>query len=151
MGNQRQYLKSGGFSTYLYEDHPDYSAVAINGIRGKVLHYIADGPRNHIGLPQYANTSDMYFRVGPDGKVAQGKVYVNRKHCIDFDWSHNHVNTKGDGRSFSKGIVHVQIYSVNEKGQTIRLSQNARYMNDSEIAKYGEIIHHFNPNVKFRP
>lgn len=151
MGNQRECIPSGGFAQYLYEEHPDYSPVVINGIKGKVLHFIADGSKNHTGLPQYANTSDMYFRVGVDGKVVQGKVYIDRKHCIDFDWSHKHVNKQGDKMTFPKGVVHVQIYSFNEKGEPVRLSQSARYMSDAEISKYGEIIHHFNHEVKFRP
>ncbi len=91
----------------------------------------------------------MYFRVGRDNSVIQGKVYIDRKHCIDFDWSHNHVNS--DGQSFPKGVVHVQIYQVDENGKTHRLSDMARYMTASEIAKYGPIIHAFNPNVKFKP
>lgn len=91
----------------------------------------------------------MYFRVGRDGIVTQGKVYVDRKHCLDFDWSHNHANS--DGESFPKGVVHVQIYEVNSKGESHRLTDKARYMSNEEIAKYGPIIHAFNPHVKFRP
>lgn len=151
MGNQREYIKSGGFSQYLYEDHPDFTPKTINGIKAKALHYIADKGVDHTGLPQYSNTSDMYFRVGPDGNVIQGKIFIDRKHCIDFDWSHNHVNKKGDGKSFPINTVHVQIYEINDKKETIRLSQNARYMTEAEIAKYGPVIHAFNPNVKFRP
>lgn len=91
----------------------------------------------------------MYFRVGKDGNVIQGKVYVDRKHCIDFDWSHKHVNS--NGQSFQKGVVHVQTYEVDSKGVTHRLSDGARYMSNAEIKKYGAIIHAFNPSVKFRP
>lgn len=151
MGNQQEYIPSGGFTRYLYEDHPNFAPITMNGIRAKALHYIPDGKKNHAGLPQYANSSDMYFRVGADGTVIQGKVYVDRKHFIDFDWSHRHVNKEGDGRSFQKGIVHVQIYRVEANGETVRLSHDARYMNNAEIKKYGPLIHHYNPNVKFRP
>lgn len=151
MGNQREYIESGGFSRHLYEDHPDYAPISINGIHAKVLHYIADGATDHTGLPPYADTSDMYFRVGKDGSVIQGKVYIDRKHCIDFDWSHNHVNVKGDGRSFEIGVVHVQTYEVDSNGKTHRLSNNARLMTNEEIAKYGPLIHAYNPDVKFRP
>ena len=151
MGNQREYVKSGGFSQYLYEDHKRFKPQTVNGIRGKAVHYIKDGETDHTGLPAYADTSDMYFRVGLDGKVVQAKLYIDRKHCIDFDWGHVHVNKGGDGKSFPKGVVHVQTYPVNENGKAMRLSHNARYMSNEEIAKYGGIIHAFNPDVKFRP
>lgn len=149
MGNQREYIDSGGFSQYLYEDHPKFRPMTVNGIHAKALHYIADGKKDHTGLPSYANKSNMYFRVGKDGNAIQGKVYIDRKHCIDFDWSHKHVNS--DGESFQKGVVHVQTYRVDNKGVTHRLSDDARYMSNAEIAKYGAIIHAFNPHVKFRP
>ena len=149
MGNQREYIKSEGFLQYLYEDHPNFRPVTINGIRGKVLHFIADGIKDHTGLPQYAHTSDMYFRVGKDGSVIQGKVYVDHKHVMDFDWSHRHVNP--DGSAFVRGVVHVQVYEVDSKGVSHRLSDNARYMSNAEITKYGSIIKAFNHDVKFRP
>lgn len=62
--------------------------------------------------------------------------------------------------TFTEGVVHVQEYTTikvwNEKYKKYvdvfkRKSNNARLMTDEEIAKYGPIIHHFNPNVKFRP
>lgn len=149
MGNQKHLNIRNGFIQYLYEDHPKFPTVTINGIKGKALHFIDDGKKEHTGLPQYAGTPNVYFRVGKDGNIVQGKVYVNRKHCIDFDWSHKHVNA--DGKSFSKGIVHVQTYSVGEDGTTHRLSDSARLMTEEEIAKYGPLIHAFNPNVKFKP
>ena len=151
MGNQREYIKSGGFSQYLYEDHKAFTPQTVNGVHGKVVHYILDGNTEHTGLPAYANTSDMYFRVGLNGEVVQGKLYLDRRHCIDFDWGHIHVNRIGDGRKFPKGVVHVQIYPVDKYGKATRMSNNARYMTDEEIAKYGGIIRAFNPNVKFRP
>lgn len=35
MGNQRQYLASGGFSEYLYKDESE--KVTINGVTGKMF------------------------------------------------------------------------------------------------------------------
>lgn len=153
MGNQKEYIDTGGFSSYLYEDNPNWKAKTVNGIHGKVIKLIADKTGTHAGLPTFANTSDMYFRLGKDGKIIQGKVYINRKMCIDFDWSHNHTN-KGpgsDGRTFHKGVVHVQTYHVEPDGTITRLSNNARLMNNGEMKKYGPIIKAFDPDVKFRP
>lgn len=153
MGNQRHYLSYGGFSEYLYEDHPAWKPITINGIHGKVIRLKADETGVHSNLPIYANTSDMYFRVGKDGTVIQGRVYINRRSCIDFDWGHTHTNkgADSDGRVFQKGIVHVQEYRIEDKQTITRLSNNARYMSDEEIKKYGAIIKAYNPNVKFRP
>ena len=150
MGNQREYLPSGGFSQYLYVQHKDFSPIIINGIRGVVVHYLPDKSTDHTGLPTYANTSDVYFRVGSNGSVIQAKIYRDRRHCIDIDWGHTHTNRKGDGKIFPKGTAHVQTYPVNEKGEAIRYSENARLMTEEEISKYGPLILAFNPNVKFR-
>lgn len=149
MGNQREYLESGGFSRFLYEDHPDFQPFELNGLKAKVIKLIADPDGNHSGLPSYANSSNIYLRVDKFGKVVQAKVYVDRKHTIDFDWGHPHRN-KGegtDGKSFPKGVVHVQCYSQTNS----RDSNHARLMTDAEIEKYGAILRHFNPDVKFRP
>lgn len=149
MGNQREYIPSGGFSAYLYENHPDWKPITINGIRTKVVKLVTDKTGTHSGLPSYANTSNMYLRIGKDGNIIQAKLYKDRKHCLDFDWGHQHKN-KGDNKTiFPKGVVHVQAYSVDNVG--IRYSNNARLMTESEIKKYGAILKAFNPNVKFRP
>lgn len=149
MGNQREYIKSGGFAAYLYENHPDWKPVEINGIKAKVLKLITDKSGCHSGLPTYANTSNMYLRANRDGEVVQAKLYISRKQCIDFDWGHQHKNVNGDGKVFQKGIVHVQRYDASD--MTVRHSNNARLMTESEIKKYGAILKAFNPNVKFRP
>lgn len=149
MGNQREYIESGGFSASLYEDHPGWKAVVINGIKAKVLKLITDKTGFHSGLPTYANTSDMYLRANRDGQVVQAKLYINRKQCIDFDWGHQHKNANGDGKVFPKGVVHVQRYDASDI--TVRHSNNARLMTESEIKKYGAILKAFNPHVKFRP
>lgn len=149
MGNQRQYLKEGGFAEYLYEDHPKFKPFEYNGIKAKVILLNADKNGSHSGLPPFSNSSTVYLKANNEGTVIQAKVYVDRKHTLDFDWGHEHRNkgTGNDGNLFPKGVVHVQSYSqIN-----FRNSNNARYMSESEISKYGEILKHFNPNVKFRP
>lgn len=149
MGNQREYIPTGGFSAYLYEDHPDWTPKEINGIKAKVVKLITDKSGYHSGLPTYANTSTMYLKVNMKGQVIQAKLYVSRKQCLDFDWGHQHKNVNGDGKIFQKGVVHVQQYDPSDI--TVRLSNNARLMKEAEIKKYGEILKAFNPNVKFRP
>lgn len=147
MGGGRHYLKEGGFSEYLYETVGEVKV--INGIRAKVVKLKTDECGTHSSLPQFANSSDMYFRLGADGLPCQAKVYVNRRMCIDFDWGHVHTNP--DGSRFEKGTVHVQTYSLNADGSLTRHSDKARLMSDSEIRTYGPVIAAFNPNVKLRP
>ncbi len=147
MGAGRHYLKDGGFSEYLYETVGEVKV--INGIRAKVVKLKTDEDGTHSSLPQYANTSDVYFRLGADGLPCQAKVYLSRRMCLDFDW--NHVHTNPDGTRFEKGTVHVQTYSVKPDGSMTRLSGQARLMSDSEIRTYGPIIEAFNPNVRLRP
>lgn len=139
------------FSQYLYEDHKDFEPVTINGIRAKVIHYIPDGEIDHTGLPMFSGTSSMYLRAVQSGDVMQAKVYVDHRHAIDFDWSHEHRNKEGDKVKFPIGVVHVQEYTFNNDGELVRKSNEARLMTDAEIEKYGPIILHFNPNTKFRP
>lgn len=146
MGNQREYLASGGFSKYLYKD--ESPKVTINGVTGKMISKITDPTGIHEGLPTYSNTSDVYFKKGKDGKASQAKVYKDRKTVLDFDWSHNHKNS--DGRIFLKGTVHVQVYRVNADGSLTRLSNSARLMNNHEMKLYGPILKYFNPDVKFK-
>ena len=145
MGNQRQYLASGGFSEYLYKDESE--KVTINGVTGKMISMIADPTGNQAGLPTYSSTSDIYFRKGTDGLASQAKVYKDRQTILDFDWNHDHKNS--DGRIFHKGTVHVQVYRKNSDGSLTRL-KDARFMNNYEMKKYGPILKYFNPNVKFR-
>lgn len=147
MGCERKYLKIGGFSEFLYETVGQ--ARTINGVRVKVIKLKTDKSGTHSSLPQFSCTSDMYLRLGPDGLPCQAKVYIGRRMFLDFDWAHCHKNS--DGRRFERGTVHVQKYFVNSDGRIERLSDDARYMDDAEIGKYGEILQSFNPNVKLRP
>lgn len=146
MGNQREYLASGGFSQYLYKD--ESPKVTINGVTGKMISKITDPTGTHSGLPNYGNTSEVYFKKGKDGLATQARIYKDRYSYIDLDWNHSHTNT--NGTMFPKGTIHVQVYKIGKNGEPQRLSDNARLMTDAEIAKYGPIIKFFNPNVKFK-
>lgn len=73
-----------------------------------------------------------------------------KKMFLDFDWSHQHINIGGNGRVFKKGVVHVQMWQENKDGTFTRVSNQARYMNNAEIKKYGRIIKAFCPNAKLR-
>lgn len=146
MGNGKIYPDGGFYGTNAkYERIGDYKYA--NGLKGVVLKRKED-PNNHSNLPQFANTSDMYFRQNAKG-VCQGRVYVDHATFLDFDWSHNHTN-KGDGKHFEMGTIHVQIWARNSDGSFSRQSENARLMNNSEIAKYGALIRAYCPDVKFR-
>lgn len=149
MGNARQYNATGGFSEYLYDVHPNYETYYHNGLKAKVIILKTDPDGSHSGLPAFANSSDIYLKVGKSGNVTQAKVYITRQHTVDFDWGHEHRNkVAGEVQQvFPKGVVHVQGYS----GINNRNSNRARYMTDAEIKKYGDILRHFDPNVKFRP
>ncbi len=60
------------------------------------------------------------------------------------------------GETFKKGTIHVQEYQmvrVRKDGKWVhefRRLKKARGMTPEEIAKYGPIILHFNPYVKFQ-
>lgn len=145
MGNQREFISTGGFSQYLYMD--ESQSVTINGVKGKMVSKKADPTGTHDGLPTYSNTCDIYFKKGEDGLACQAKLYKERRAVLDFDWDHNHTNA--DGSKFEAGTVHVQVYKVDKQGNIVRMSKYARRMTDEEVKKYGPIILHFNPNVKF--
>lgn len=146
MGNGRIY-PSGGFygSNAKYNRVGDYQYA--NGLRGAIVKRKGDTD-DHSNLPQFANTSDMYFRKNAKG-VCQARVYINHATFLDFDWSHNHTN-KGDGRKFECGTIHVQTWSRNSDGSFTQLSDDARMMSNEEIKKYGPLIRKFCKNVKFR-
>lgn len=146
MGNGKIYPK-GGFvgDKAKYERVGEYKFA--NGLKGVIVKR-KDSTSAHSNLPQFANTSDMYFRENTKG-VCQGRVYIDHATLLDFDWSHGHTN-KGNGRNFSIGTIHVQIWTRNADGSFSRQSNDARLMSNEEIAKYGSLIRAFCPNVKFR-
>lgn len=140
MGGQRSYLSSGGFSEYLY--HQVGETITANGVSGKVIEPYGDNP-SHSGLPQYSNTSSVYFKLDDKtGLIEQARIYDGRKVSYDFDWGHTHKDHK-------TGTVHVHEWHQDSKGRWIRSSE-PRCMNNDEIKKYGELLKKANPNVKLR-
>ena len=129
----------------------EYTSLApartVNGVKGHLIKKVGDTD-THTSLPLYSNTSDMYFRQNDNG-VCQGRVYIGQRTFLDFDWSHAHTN-KGDGKSFPRGVVHVQLWKQNSDGTVTRLGNNARGMNNAEIQMYGPILKSFCPSVKLR-
>lgn len=136
MGNGRIYPNGGFTGSIAKYERIGYCQYA-NGLRGSIVKRKNDTD-GHSNLPQFANTSDVYFRQNTNG-VCQARVYIDHATLLDFDWSHNHTN-KGDGRCFERGTVHVQMWSRNSNGSFTRLSDDARIMSDSEINKYGALI-----------
>ena len=121
-------------------------AKTVNGVKGHLIKKKGDSDV-HTNLPFYANSSDVYFRKNAEG-VCQARLYNGQKTFLDFDWSHTHKNS--DGRIFEKGTVHVQIWKQNSDGTFVRLSKDARAMNNHEMKKYGPLLKDFCPSVKFR-
>lgn len=123
-------------------------SITVNGVKGTLIKKIGDSD-THTNLPYYSNTSDLYFRQNKNG-VCQARVYIGNKKYLDLDWSHEHVNKGSDGRTFAKGVVHVQVWKENSDGSFSRQSDKARSMNNAEMKKYGPLIKAFCPSVKFR-
>lgn len=143
MGQQREYLESGGFSAWLYTQKGS-EIVASNGVVGKVVEKI-DGT-SFDGLPIFSNTSEVYFKRNKDGHIVQARIYKDRKPVCDFDWDHPHTNKSGE--KFPEGVVHVQEFVKQPDGTWKRLYRNARYMRPEEKERYGELIKLANPNAK---
>ena len=146
MGNGRHFYlgeRRGNDSEYVAISE----AKIANGIRGKLLKE-RKGKDDHTKLPRYAGKSDLYFRKNKNG-ICQARLYIGRKQFLDFDWGHEHTNTK-DSRKFPKGTVHVQLWTNDGHDNFTRDSANASYMNNTEMKKYGALIRAFCPNVKFR-
>ncbi len=146
MGSHRYYNPDGGFSEYLYRKEGE--TTYINGLRVEVISMI-DDENHHAGLPFYSNTSDVYLKIIDDGDwVEKAIVYENRKAVLEFDWGHPHKGRSGSP-SFEAGMVHVhELHEVD--GVVVRKKQQPRYMNNEEMAKYGDVIRYANPNAKMR-
>ena len=118
MGQQREYIKTGGFSTYLYIQK-GATIVSSNGVEGKVVEKI-DGTA-YDGLPIFSNTSEVYLKKNAQGDVIQARIYKDRKPVCDFDWDHIHVNKNGE--RFEKGVVLVQPFIQKSDGSWKRDSK----------------------------
>ena len=143
MGNCREYQKTGGFSQYLYKQVGE-TITASNGVQGKIVREIG----NRISkpsLPLHSGTSEVYLKRNDiTGYMNQARIYVNRLARLDFDWGHSHGK-------FKEGTVHVQSWRMNKNGKWIRDSKSARFMNNTEMKRYGELLKLANPKVKLRP
>jgi len=161
MGDQRAYVKGrNDFESYLYTSMS--ARVTINGVTGRMIADKNNPFGEHSHLPAYSGKCDIYFYPDQNGKATQAKLYDGSKMRLDFDWDHKHEN-KRKGKvteTFPEGVVHIQEYTStkvwSDKYKKYvdhfkRKSNNARLMTQAEIDKYGPIILHFNPNVKFRP
>ena len=65
------------------------------------------------------------------------------KRLFSIDLKDYNPNSKKYYRPSVRGII------FDDNGNIVRLSKKARPMTEYEIKKYGPIILHFNPNVKF--
>ncbi len=158
MGDQRAY-NNGKNDFYAYTYTTVSERIIINGVSGKMVEKKIPFKTKHQDLPAYGGSSDMYFAKGADGMATQAKLYgPDKKMRLDFDWNHDHKN-KYDGQIFHKGTVHVQEYRITQVKDAktgrwvdkfIRASASARLMTNAEIIKYGAILRHFNPYIKFR-
>lgn len=140
MGGQRSYLPSGGFKEYLYHQVGD--TITANSISGKIISRI-DGTPGHDGLPQYSNTSKIYFKLDENGEIEQARIYDDRRVALDIDWGHNH-------HEFKKGIAHVHEYYKGKDSKWHRDEKGVRLLNNDEMKKFGELLKKANPYVKFR-
>jgi len=140
MGGQSSYLPTGGFQEYLY--HQVGETITAGGITGKVIEKINGNP-GHDGLPLYSNTSKIYFKVNEDGIIEQARIYNGRQAIYDIDWGHTH-------NEFQKGVAHIHEFVQDKKGNWHRNIKDARYLNNEEIKKYGDLLKKANPSIKFR-
>lgn len=140
MGNQTNYLSTGGFRVYEYGTVGN--SVEINGLNCKIVKKLTDVGDHHSGLPTYANTSDIYVGLGSRDIPRQLRVYKDRNSYMDFDWGHAHRNS--DGHLFPKGVVHVQRYHGAN-------GEDARYMTAAEHRIYDAIIRFFAPHARLEP
>lgn len=153
MGNERAFHEGSQLRNYEYTTVSP--KVTINGVTGKMIERKSDFADPRKSLPSHSDSSDIYFSPGPDGYADKAKLYKDHSMVLDFDWSHTHTNKGKNGETFVKGTIHVQEYKmvrVRKDGKwthEFKRVKRARKMTSEEISKYGPIIRHFNPHVKF--
>lgn len=142
MGNSRSYNPAGGF--YTHEYHPVGDTIYYDGLVGKII--VSNDIRKN-GLPFYSDKSDFYVGISAKtGEVIQVRLFDHRHPSIDFDWGHIHNNkAAGDKTRFAKGTLHVHTYENDVRNEI------ARFVNNDEIKRFGELFKSLNPSVKFRP
>lgn len=145
MGNSRLNRKGISVIPYLFRNVQEIKM--IDGIKGKVVQDVTDRIGINRKMPKKDPECDLIFILGPDGFPIRAVKYLMPNLILEFDWNHAHVNH--DGTIIPKGVVHVMRYSINISGQAIPMDTSARLMTVSEIKKYGKIIHHYVPHVKF--
>lgn len=140
MGNGSDYIKDGGFLKYDWEKERTIEGIDV--LRHKF--------EKRSDLPKFSNTAKAYFKEDGNHEVIQLRFYDDRLAVIDIDImpSQNHIN-KVTKEKFPAGVLHIHDWGF-EDGKWRRLEE-ARYMTDAEIAKYGDLIRKANPNVRFRP
>lgn len=146
MGNGRDFLEGkryGNNSEYVRVGNPQKIAGLVTTV---VKQRNAQG--HHTNLPRFSGKSDIYLRQDESG-IRQARVYENHKQKLDLDWSHPHQNRKGNKEKFKIGTVHVQEWVENKDGSFQRASNDARYMSEDEIKKYGPVLKSLVPNIKF--
>lgn len=154
MGNQKEYVASGGFTQSLYT-HNEAVTIREGNLSAKVV--FKKGTKDyHESLPAHSNTSEMYFGMKHDSRTGQNHIdqlrfYKNRMAYMDFDWGHNHKVTSGPnkGKTYPKGTVHVQFFKI-VNGHPVRDGSRVRMLSNAEIKKYGAFLRKADPNVKFR-
>lgn len=140
MGNGLYYAKDG----HEYYQCDGTIITDSAGLSGKVVTEISDTDY-HSSLPTWSKTSEIYFKRDDDGnhEIEQMRLFNKRRVSLDFDWNHKH-------KEFPKGVVHVHEWYSDRNGNWVR-KKHPRFMNDDEIATYGEIILLANPNARLRP
>jgi len=142
MGDGRNYRESGGFDQYHYHQVGD-TITSSNGVQGKIIEKKDSSKEYHDGLPMYANTSEVYFKISDKTKkIEQARIYANRKVALDFDWGHSH-------KEFEEGVVHVHVWYKNKNDDWVR-SKHPRMMNNFEMKRYGELLKLADSDVKLR-
>lgn len=127
MGGNKDFLKSGGFSKYEYNEI-GYTANGIKIIQKK--HGKPNTPMNsNTANTTYAKINDV------SGKLDQITFYKGRQKLKDVDLDHIHVNP-GNKRRFEKETIHVHDYLDGDRLRDAR-SPSKKEKRTIMIARYG--------------